>query len=235
MISGVKAVLFDLDETLIDATEGFSAAHRAVADELARFIRSRGTEVEETEIQSKLKALDDKMNLERRYNRNTWWPALLDELKLKNELSLQKLEELTLIYWRAFASFSRPYQDAEPTLEYLKKKDYRLGLVTDTDGTKGMKKMRIGQLNLIRFFDVLIISGEDTLHTKPDPEPFLLAAAKLDVKPGECIVVGDKPFTDIKGGNSAGMRTIIVNRRDWKAEDRADFEIESLSEIHEIL
>lgn len=234
-IDGIRAVLFDLDETLIDVTEGFSAAHRAVAKELAEYLRGAGVEVDEAEIYSKLRVLDDRMNLERRYDRNTWWPALLDELGLRHEMPVRKLEELTLIYWRTFADFSRPYPDAESTLEYLRKRGYRLGVVTDTDGTRGMKGMRVGRLKLIGFFDVVIVSGEDTSHTKPDPEPFLFAAERLNVRPSECVVVGDKPFTDIRGGNSAGMRTVLVRRREWGVSERADFEVSSLSEIREIL
>jgi putative hydrolase of the HAD superfamily len=234
MMRGVKAVLFDLDETLIDASDGLKS-HRAVANRIYRYLKGTGTKVKEGEIYSKLVELDDRMNFKRNYNRNSWWPLLLERLGVPLPLPPQMPDELTLLYWDTFAQSTRPYPDAEPTLDYLKRKGYRLGLVTDTDGTKGIKKRRLARIGLIKLFDVVIISGEDTAATKPDPEPFLLAARKLGVRPSECVVVGDKPFTDIKGGNAAGMRTIFVERRDWGVEERPDFKIASLSEIAEIL
>lgn len=231
----IKAVLFDLDETLTDAPAGLEAAHRAVARKLHDYLRGRGVEVDGATVRSKLDAFDDRMNLETKYDRDEWWPALLAELGFRQEVPPEILKELTKLYWYTFADANKPYADAEATLSHLRSKGYKLGLVTDTDGTKGMKRRRLKRLGLVKFFDVVVIGGEDTLRTKPSPEPFQLAASKLGLRPKECVVVGDKPFTDIKGAKAAGMRTILVKRRDWGIGERADFTINSLAELPSVL
>lgn len=235
MMRGVKAVLFDLDETLIDDSVGLEEAHRAVAKRFGSYVREHGAKVGEDEIFLKLTKLDDKMNLERRYIRNDWWPLLLAKLGVKVDIPNPVLDELTLIYWKTFADNAEPYPDAEPTLEYLRQKGYKLGIITDTDGTRGIKRMRLNQLDIVKIFDVVVISGEETPKPKPDPAPFLLAAGKLGVKPKECVFVGDKPFTDIDGGNAAGMITILLKRRDWGVKERSNFTIKSLSELRGLL
>ncbi|MGQ9788341.1 MAG: HAD family hydrolase [Candidatus Hadarchaeaceae archaeon] len=235
MIPGIKVVLFDLDETIIDDLPGLERCHRAVAKRLRRYLESQEIMVNEEELFNLITKLDDKMNFERRYIRKDWWPVLIEKMGLKIKLPTELLEELTRIYWKTFAENSRPYPDAEPTLNYLKSKGYRLGIVTDTDGTKGIKEMRLKRLNFLEKFDVVIISGEDTPKTKPDPGPFQLAAKRLGVRPEECVFVGDKPFTDIDGGKAAGMKTILVKRRDWGVAEIADYTIRDLAELRKLL
>jgi putative hydrolase of the HAD superfamily len=230
----VKAVLFDLDETLINAHVALDAAHRAVAKKLRDYLRESGIDADEATIRLKLGDFDDRMNVETRYDRDKWWPVLLSELGSRRKVSLQIIEELTEIYWSTYSSVSKPYPDAEPTLNYLRQKGYKLGLVTDTDGKPGIKSRRLKHLDFIRLFDVVVISGEDTVHTKPSPEPFLLAASKLGVNTEECAVVGDKPFTDIRGAKAAGMLAIWIRRGDWGIEEPADLVVDSLAKLRKI-
>ena len=55
----------------------------------------------------------------------------------------------------------------------------------------------------------LLITGSDVRHGKPEPEPYLLAAARLGVKPAECVVVEDAP-AGIQAGKRAGMRVVAI-------------------------
>lgn len=231
----VKAILFDLDETLIDGQAGLKATHNAVSKRLRHYLVRCGAKVSEGNIRAKLRALDDRMNVATEYNRDVWWPALLKEIDAKQKIPRPLVEELTHLYWATYAGASKPYSDTELTLFYLRDKGYKLGLVTDTDGRKGWKKRRIKRSQFSRFFDTTVICGEDTPRTKPDPEPFLLAASKLGLRASECVFVGDKPFTDIKGAKAAGMRTILLKRRDWGIGERADFTINSLAELPHVL
>lgn len=233
-MSNVRAVLFDLDETLIDAPLGLSITHRAIAKRLREHIAQHISADEQT-LRSKIKALDDRMNLETKYDRDGWWPILLRDLGITEPPSRVFIKELTRLYWKIFIAASRPYPDAEQTLEYLRAKGYKLALVTDTNGVRGMKRRRAERLRLARFFDTIVIGGEDTLYTKPSPEPLLLAASKLGVQPSECVFVGDKPFTDIKAARAAGMRTIRIKRRDWGVEERTDAIVSSLAELRDLL
>jgi len=235
LMSVVKAVLFDLDETLIDVQTGLKATHHAVARWLCGYLARSGVKVTEESVRTKLRALDDRMNVATKYNRDAWWPVLLEEINVKQKISRSLVKELTRLYWATYAGVSEPYPDAEPMLVYLKGKGYKLGLVADTDGREGWKKRRIKRFRFAGLFDTIVIGGEDTPRTKPDPESFLLAASKLGLQASECVFVGDKPFTDIKGAKAAGMRTILLKRRDWGISERADFTISSLAELPHVL
>jgi putative hydrolase of the HAD superfamily len=228
----IEAVLFDLDETLIDALRGLRAAH---ADIARRILSLCGKEIAFQSILMEVARLDDEMNERREYDRDIWWPKLMGRLGCEAPLSADVVRTLTTSYWRSYARAATPYDDAEEVLRYLKGKGYRLGVVTDTDGAIGIKRERIEALSLKGLFDTIVIAGEDTRATKPDPEPYLLAARRLGVPAAHCVFVGDKPFTDIKGANAAGMRSILVMRRQWSSEEAAGFTIKRLAEIEGIL
>lgn len=84
-----------------------------------------------------------------------------------------------------------------------------------------------------------VVSGDTTPHSKPHPEPLLEAARRIQIDPAQCIYVGDDE-RDIIGGKAAGMLTVAAaygylgdgaNPRDWGA----DFLIESPLELLKLL
>ncbi len=134
------------------------------------------------------------------------------------ELGLKRMDpkwihHLTLEYWKVYAANSPPFRDAEPTVRRLKRDGYRLGMVSDSDGTPGMKRRRIRQVHFHNLFEAIVVAGEDAPRVKPGHESFLLIARKLGVQPKSCIYVGDNPRTDIEGAKAVGMISVIVNRR----------------------
>ena len=64
------------------------------------------------------------------------------------------------------------------------------------------------QFDLTKYFDV-IITGLSAEHTKPYPDPVLLAAKKMNVAPENCLMIGDTTV-DIRAGKSAGAQTVGV-------------------------
>lgn len=64
------------------------------------------------------------------------------------------------------------------------------------------------QYDLIKYFDV-IVTGLSAKHTKPYPDPVLLAAAKMNVAPENCLMIGDTTV-DIRAGKAAGAQTVGV-------------------------
>jgi len=133
------------------------------------------------------------------------------------------------------------YSDAEPTIFQLKREGYRLGIISDADIVPGMKSRKIRRLWFLRFFDVVVVAGEDTRCMKPDPEPFLLASSKLVLSPRCCIYVGDRPDLDVVGAKAAGFLTVLICRNnliDYSNklfDSRPDFIIRTLSQLLEIL
>ena len=64
------------------------------------------------------------------------------------------------------------------------------------------------QFDLLKYFDV-IVTGLSAQHTKPYPDPVLLAAQKMKVLPENCLMIGDTTV-DIRAGKSAGAQTVGV-------------------------
>jgi HAD superfamily hydrolase (TIGR01549 family) len=147
-----------------------------------------------------------------RYNRDVWWKTLFKELRLKR-MDPEWIHNLTLQYWRVYAAKSPPFRDAEPAVSKLKRAGYKLGMVSDSDGTLGMKRKRIRQVPFHNLFEAIVVSGEDTPRVKPGHESFSLVAKQLGVQPKSCIYVGDNPRTDIEGAKAVGMISVIVHRR----------------------
>ncbi|MBS7623408.1 HAD-IA family hydrolase [Candidatus Bathyarchaeota archaeon] len=231
----VRAVIFDLDETLIDSLQGHVGAHAEVCRVLGEFLRGEGYPVDEKELLTQISKLDDEMNKQFIYDRDEWWPRLLERMMIQARLPEDLVKKLTRSYWLAYASSAKPYPETLPILKYLKDRGYLLGLLSDTDRLPGMKRYRIEIQPFRDLFHITLVSGEETEQTKPSPEPFLAAAEKLGVRPEECVFVGDKPFADIEGAKKAGMRTVLVYRRDWGVKVEADYVVRSLDELRRIL
>ena len=131
------------------------------------------------------------------------------------------IHDLTLRYWKVYAANSPPFRDAESTVRKLKRAGYKVGMVSDSDGTPGMKRKRIRSVPFHNLFEAVVVAGEDTPRVKPGHESFELVARKLGVEPKSSIYVGDNPRTDIEGAKAVGMITVIVNRRGNRGGDPA--------------
>lgn len=83
---------------------------------------------------------------------------------------------------------------------------YPMSVVSARDAKGTMRFLE--QFDLMQYFDV-IITGQSAEHTKPYPDPVLLAAKKMGVKPDECLMVGDTTV-DMRAGKSAGAQTVGV-------------------------
>ena len=99
----------------------------------------------------------------------------------------------------------------EDVLVRLHEEGRRLGVVT------AKRRSTLGHL-----FEA-VVGGDETERHKPDPEPLLLAARRMNADPGETAYVGDSPF-DIRAAKAAGMHAIAVS---WgQIHDRARLERE---------
>jgi HAD superfamily hydrolase (TIGR01549 family) len=168
-----------------------------------------------------------------RYNRDVWWKTLFKELGLKR-VDPKWIHDLTLQYWKVYAANSPPFRDAGPTVRKLKRASYKLGMVSDSDGTLGMKRKRIRQVPFHNLFEAIVVSGEDTPRVKPGHESFSLVAKKLGVQPKSCIYVGDNPRTDIEGAKAVGMISVIVHRRGNRGGD-PDYRVSNLRSLPRLL
>jgi HAD superfamily hydrolase (TIGR01509 family) len=113
-------------------------------------------------------------------------------------------------------------------LERLRNSHYRIGVVT---GSSRKSVERLLTTDVAKLFDV-IITADDVDRPKPDPEPFTVAASKLNVMPAECLVIENAPF-GIRAAREAGCRVIALcttlrredlQEADWIALDHSELE-----------
>ncbi|MCS7133989.1 MAG: HAD family hydrolase [Candidatus Caldarchaeum sp.] len=224
---GVKAVLFDYDNTLVDSASTLPLAQRRVSEMIvSRF----GDLVDARRVYDVLARVEEVVERMGLLDRDKIWMHVLEEMGINFKVDEGLLREWTIAYWREYMK-GPVFPDAIPVLESLGRK-YSLGMVTNTDGLRGIKRMRLEKGGLLKYFKAVVIAGEDTEEIKPSPVPFFKAAEMLDVKPGECVMVGDDPVNDVGGAKAAGFRTILVDRRGGKScPVRPDYVVRSLGEL----
>ncbi|MEF2967279.1 HAD family hydrolase [Paenibacillus sp. M1] len=125
----------------------------------------------------------------------------------------------------------------EETFTILQELKGTVKLLLLTNGCPALQQEKLdGVPELAGYFDEIVISGTFG-KGKPDVSIFRHALERLDVKPEEALMVGDKLTTDIRGGLSVGMTTIWVNREGKTRNDEIvpDYEIKHLSQLHEII
>ncbi|MGW6569309.1 HAD-IA family hydrolase [Streptomyces sp. NPDC054975] len=96
-----------------------------------------------------------------------------------------------------------------------------------TSATRPLGEARLREVGID--FPVLV-AADDITRGKPDPEPFLLAAAKLGVDPAACVVFEDAP-AGLAAGRAAGMRTVALTTTHDRSELDADIVVTDLSEV----
>jgi putative hydrolase of the HAD superfamily len=125
------------------------------------------------------------------------------------------------------------YEETFEVLDQLKGK-YKLLLLTNGSPDLQNTKLDITS-ELVPYFDEIVISGAFG-RGKPDPSIFDHALSLMDLKKDEAIMVGDNLMTDILGSSRVGMKSVWINRHDKERNEVIPtYEITHLSELHSIL
>ena len=185
----IKAVLFDLDGTLVDS------AHDLM-DALNRLLTERGLHTLSLD-QVKSMIGDGVLKLiERGLAASGGDPADAPTL----------MRRFLIVYEGNAARFTRTYPGAQEVLGRLAEGGLRLGVVTNKP--YAATREILDRLGLAHFFGAVI--GGDTLQErKPHPAPLLKAAEQLGVVPSETLMVGDNHH-DISAARAAGMAAVAV-------------------------
>ena len=204
-------VIFDFDGTLMDYYTCRKLAHIEVANILADYGKEQGCKINKEAMVALISDIDKEMSAKLIYDRKVWFSEAVKRY-CTSALKMPKrvLSEAVLSYWNTIVKYSLPYPGAVDLLVSLKMKNMHLGMVSDTDGLKGMKYQRLYLSGIVGFFDAIVVSGEDTKETKPDRHPFIRICDLLRVAPANCSYVGDNPEVDVAGAEQIGMKTILI-------------------------
>jgi len=218
----IKSVIFDLDNTLID----FMTMKKISCDAAISAMIGAGLNVKKEKAIKELFSLYDKYGLEEK----TIFQKFLK--KTAKRIDYEILASGIVAYRRVRTGFLEPYPHVSEVLFELKKRGIKLAIVSDAPRLKAW--IRLVSMKINSLFDV-VITFDDTKEFKPSIAPFKVAFKKLKVKPQECLMVGDRPERDIKGAKKLGMLTCFAKYGNPKAKSNADYEINDIKELLEIV
>lgn len=126
---------------------------------------------------------------------------------------LVAIPDQALARLQAYHDVHNLWEDVPPDVpEALRqlRKQFRLGVVSNANGTVRAKLERIG---LAPFFEIIVDSHEEGVE-KPDPRLFAVALQRMNVGAAETAYIGDLYHVDIVGARAAGLRAILLDPHD---------------------
>jgi putative hydrolase of the HAD superfamily len=223
----IEAVLFDLDDTLLDGDRAWQAGVSALLPRCPQVDPAAARQAWRDSFQAPFdRYLAGELTLdESRVERIRAWAELIPAgLAAGAELAWYR------DYQAAYEAGWATYDDVESCLTALA--GFRLGVITNGEGDQ--QRAKLAALGLASRFEVVVISG-DAGVAKPDPRIFRLAADRLGLPPDRCFYTGDKLDTDARGALAAGMRAAWLNRRGGPRSDDGTPEITTLAQIRPLL
>jgi len=220
----IKAVVFDLDNTLVD----FMKMKEMAVEGAVEAMIDAGLPLRKEEAIKKIYEIYDREGIEDQKVFDKFLSETFGRIEYKilaaGIVGYRKAKEAALVL----------YPHVHYTLMELLKMGKRLAVISDAPKLQAWT--RLAQTGLHHYFEV-VVTFDDTGKRKPDPEPFIFALDKLNVKPEESIMIGDWAERDIIGAKTIGMVTVFArygNTFDTRISG-ADYEVDDIQELLTII
>ncbi|MFT5193698.1 MAG: putative hydrolase of the HAD superfamily [Cellvibrionaceae bacterium] len=240
----IKAVIFDLDDTLIDWS-GLQVSYRELFapsyKKIHHHLTGQGFKLPSAEemIQIAMECVraewDEKKKTFAGANFGDALQATLQRCGVPAD-QINLLELMKAYDWKP-APGVEPYPDTHEVLTHLKANGYKIGLITNAFQPMWMRDPELEAYDLLKYLDARITSG-DTRFMKPHPAIYWRMLGLLDLMPEDCVFVGDRPAHDVQGAHNVGMIGIMIDppHLDRGFEGTSpDYVINSLSALLPIL
>jgi HAD superfamily hydrolase (TIGR01549 family) len=182
-----KAVMFDLDGTLVDSVGAYLELARNAA-------RAHGLDVTERQVRHSLAT------------GSSFWKGVVPEGRSDGEALMKSMSAHAGREWpRVLREHARLFQGIAQTLDAMKRRGIRLGIVS---GARPEILELLRQDGVLDRFDSIVLAA-DVSRRKPDPEGIVKCLRELGVAPGAAVYVGDAPV-DIQASRAAGVRAVGV-------------------------
>ena len=228
----LRAILFDIDDTLFPTTKFAGRARRRAVDAMVH----AGLDVDPEAAYAELE------EVVREFSSN--YGHHFDKLVLRLGARLRPGVHPAIVIasgicaYHAAKEHIRPYPDAVRALAALAATDLRRGVVTNGLTVKQAEKLV--RLGLERAFSPnAIFISEELGVAKPHPKIFSIACESLSIRPSEALYVGDHPSKDIDPAHEAGLFTCLRRGEGRHGEETAvhepDFTVDTMDELVTIL
>ncbi len=220
----IKAVIFDLDNTLLDF---MNMKSQAVISGINGMIEA-GFQIDKNYAYKSIFKI---------YESKGWeYQEVFDDFILSEigKLDYKILASGIVAYRKAKEASLILYPNVNSTLITLSKLGLKLGVVSDAPSREAW--MRICSVNLHHIFDAVVTFHDTGMH-KPSPEPFKKISSLLEVRPEESIMIGDWPERDVIGAKKLGMKTAFAKYGDVFSTkvSGADYDIMNINEVIDII
>ena len=206
----IKAVIFDLDGTLLDNNEVHLKAWK-------QYLKENNKQISVEDFKENISGRTNKDAIEHIYQKEM----------TEDEASKYYLEKEE-IYRKMYRSDIAPITGLQDFLEELHK--HKIAMAIATSGIQVNIDFMFDHVPIKKYFKKIVNSG-DVSKGKPDPEIFLKAAEALHIPPENCIVFEDS-IAGVRAGKSAGMKVVALTTTHTPEElKEADLVIKDYNEI----
>jgi len=216
----IDAVIFDLDNTLVD----FMLMKRNAVEAGIRAMIDAGLQRSHHEIDTLITRVYNEQGIE--YQRV--FNSVLEELT--GEVDHKILAAGIIGYRKAREAMLVPYPHVHMTLFALARMRLKLGILSDAPKLEAW--LRLCSLNLHHIFDA-VVTFEDSGERKPSPVPFRRILDLLGVEASRAIMVGDWEERDIIGARNVGIKTAFARYGDTfeTRETSADYDLAGIGDL----
>jgi pyrophosphatase PpaX len=183
LLPGIRAILFDIDGTLLDTFDYIYGAfeHTFEVHGIARLPHEQISQL---------------------------MGGPLEEVygKMAPGRDATALAETHRQFQEQNVNLAKLFPNTVMVLDALKQRGFKLATITTRSNRTSV--LSLEQNGIAGYFDI-VVSSEDVLHHKPDPEPIFKALRDLEVKPVDAIMIGDTS-ADIMAGKNAGTMTVAA-------------------------
>ncbi|MEA1854602.1 HAD family hydrolase [Cytobacillus sp. OWB-43] len=211
----IKAVIFDLDGTLLNRDESVKKFIDNQYERLNKWVGHLSKEKYTTRF------------IELDSHGYVWKDKVYQQLVDEFEITGFNWEGLLQDYISEFKNSCVPFPNLLSMLEDLRKSNLILGIITNGYGQFQMDNIKA--LGIEKYFKTILVSEWEGIK-KPEPQIFKRALEQLNVSANESIFVGDHPENDVKAAQNVGMKGIWKKDSQWE-NVKADIIVDDFADL----
>ncbi len=234
MRTRIRAIFFDLGETLVTQNIEDNIVTKRALEQLARILPKPVPGTELYRIYKRGYSVNHtiRSNHHVEIPVQAWMRELLEQA-LDREPPDPLVNRAIGIIVKTRAENAVAFEDAKPVLDRLVKRGIRLGVISNVSSHEVALQI-LKHVRLYAYFEHVVTSAQTGIR-KPDPGIFLYALCQFGLKPEETVHVGDSEVHDVRGAKPVGLTTVLIRDDRDSHDSDADYRFRSLKEAAGLL